>query len=103
MLIHDIRGFDWDEGNREKCQKHGVSLAEIEALLATPGLPVGPDVKHSVGETRFVAMGRNEAKRPLFVVFTFRARGGALLLRPLSARYMHAKEAARYEQEDPRI
>jgi hypothetical protein len=22
-------GFDWDDGNRAKCQKHGVSLGEI--------------------------------------------------------------------------
>jgi uncharacterized DUF497 family protein len=26
-------GFDWDAGNLEKCQKHGVSIAEIEAVL----------------------------------------------------------------------
>lgn len=26
-------GFDWDAGNRDKCQKHGVSIAEIEAFL----------------------------------------------------------------------
>ena len=28
-----VAGFDWDDGNREKCRKHGVSLAEIEALF----------------------------------------------------------------------
>ena len=26
--------FDWDDGNREKCQKHGVSVTEIEAFLS---------------------------------------------------------------------
>ena len=25
-----VAGFDWDHGNREKCQKHGVSVADIE-------------------------------------------------------------------------
>jgi uncharacterized DUF497 family protein len=25
--------YDWDVGNLAKCQKHGVSVAEIEALL----------------------------------------------------------------------
>jgi hypothetical protein len=25
--------YDWDAGNLAKCQKHGVSIAEIEALL----------------------------------------------------------------------
>jgi hypothetical protein len=29
-----VSGFDWDDGNRAKCQKHGVSIAEIEALFA---------------------------------------------------------------------
>jgi hypothetical protein len=28
-----IDGFDWDAANREKCSKHGVTIAEIEALL----------------------------------------------------------------------
>lgn len=26
-------GFDRDDGNLTKCQKHGVAVAEIEALL----------------------------------------------------------------------
>jgi uncharacterized DUF497 family protein len=25
-----LAGFDWDDGNREKCQKHGVALEEVE-------------------------------------------------------------------------
>jgi len=33
-----VAGFDWDEGNREKCRKHGVSLAEIEEILT--GIPL---------------------------------------------------------------
>jgi uncharacterized protein len=36
-----VSGFDWDEGNREKCRKQGVSIAEIEALLSG-GLRVAP-------------------------------------------------------------
>jgi hypothetical protein len=26
-----VVGLDWDAGNRKKCQKHGVTLEEIEA------------------------------------------------------------------------
>ena len=26
-----VNGFDWDEGNRKKCQKHGLTIAQIEA------------------------------------------------------------------------
>ena len=55
-----LAGFDWDEGNRGKCQKHGVSLDEIEDLfLGEPG--VAPDLKHSAQETRFIAAGRTTA------------------------------------------
>ena len=28
-----VSGFDWDEGNRGKCQKHGLSISQIEAFL----------------------------------------------------------------------
>src|SRR5260370_28929712 len=30
----EIAGFDWDEGNRSKCQKHGVSRAVIESMFS---------------------------------------------------------------------
>jgi hypothetical protein len=41
-----ISGFDWDDGNRAKCQHHGLSPAEVEALFERPVLIV-PDVAHS--------------------------------------------------------
>ena len=91
-------GFDWDEGNEEKCRKHGVSIAEIESLLR--GSPrVAPDLRHSVTEDRYVAVGRGARGRPMFVAFTLREKEGALLVRPVSARYMHRKESERYEEE----
>jgi hypothetical protein len=33
MSLPAIRGFDWDDGNRDKCQKHGMSIGEIEAVF----------------------------------------------------------------------
>jgi uncharacterized DUF497 family protein len=91
-------GFDWDAGNRDKCRKHGVSPDEIEALLS--GSPrVAPDLKHSLDEDRYIAVGRNEHGRAMFVVFTFRERDGKRLIRPLNARYMHKKEIAGYEKK----
>lgn len=93
-----IAGFDWDAGNRAKCVKHGVSIAEIEALFQ--GEPrIAPDTKHSTDEDRFIAAGRNGEGRPLFVAFTFRHDDAGLLIRPVSARYMHAKEAKAYEAQ----
>ena len=95
-----VAGFDWDAGNRGKCRKHGVSLAEIEALFEQP-LAIRPDDIHSASETRFIAVGRNGAGRWIFLVFTYRRRGGRTYIRPIGARYMHRKEIRHYEKENP--
>ena len=91
-----IAGFDWDVGNLTKCQQHGVPVAEIETLLSSDPR-VAPDPKHSAEEDQFIAVGRNSAGRALFVAFTLRTNDGQRLVRPVSARYMHEKEAQRYE------
>lgn len=93
-------GFDWDAGNRAKCHKHGVSAAELEGLFDRPLLIV-PDATHSGDEQRFRAIGKTELGRALFLVFTIRTHGGKRLIRPISARYMHAKEIGRYEKDNP--
>ena len=92
-----IAGFDWDEGNKAKCQKHGVSIEEIEAALANR-TRVAPDLKHSDEEQRFIAVERNHSGRPMFIAFTFRERKGQSLIRPVSARYMHKEEIEKYEK-----
>ena len=92
-------GFDWDGGNWPKCEKHGVSLAEIEGVLS--GQPaILPDFKHSQQETRFLAIGRTPEGRHVFVCFTVRDRQGERYLRPISARYMRPKEVESYEEEN---
>jgi uncharacterized protein len=93
-----VSGFDWDEGNRSKCQKHGLSIAEIEALFAN-GPRIAPDPKHSAAEDRLIAVGRTGAGRPVFVAFTLRTLGRGRLIRPVTARYMHAREVEAYEKE----
>jgi uncharacterized protein len=92
-----VAGFDWDEGNIAKCQKHGVSIEEIEAALKAHSR-VAPDMKHSVDEQRFIAVERNRQDRPMFIAFTLRERDGKLLIRPVSARYMHKEEIEKYEK-----
>jgi uncharacterized DUF497 family protein len=87
--------FDWDQGNWNKCQKHGVSIAEIETVFRGQPL-VAPDVFHSAAETRFVAIGRNAGGRLVFLIFTMRRRDGEELIPPVSARYMREKELRRY-------
>ncbi len=86
-----IAGFDWDDGNRDKCRKHGVTVQEIEALLRGDP-PLSGDVGHSDSGDRFVAVDCTPAGRALFVVFTLRLSAGQFIIRPVSARYMHRKE-----------
>lgn len=95
--METFSGLEWDDGNQLKCQGHGVSIEEIEAMFA--GEPrYSPDVAHSMVEQRYLATGRTAAGRALLVVFAIRDRDGRRYVRPISARYMHAKEAARYGQ-----
>ncbi len=91
-----IAGFDWDDGNWPKCDKHGVSRAEIEqVLLGEPAVMADPHP----GEPRMRAIGRTEAGRYVFLVFMFRTISSQTRLRPISARYMHQKEIDHYEQQ----
>jgi uncharacterized DUF497 family protein len=57
----EFAGFDWDRGNRKKCQKHGLSIAEIESLFDRPVM-ILPTAKHSGQETRFRAIGHTATK-----------------------------------------
>ncbi len=88
-------GFDWDSANTKKCQKHGVSIAEIEFLFMHDP-PVYPDLEHSEAESRYLAVGKNNVGRYIAVVFTYRQHEEAVIVRPISARYMHRKEISRY-------
>jgi uncharacterized protein len=98
----EFDGFDWDGGNREKCQKHGVSLAEIESVFACPVI-ILPDKENLQGERRFRAIGSTLRGRRAFVVFTWHSGPISKLLRPISARYMHLEEVADYEKAYPHI
>lgn len=91
----EIAGFDWDEGNWPKCGKHGVSRAEIEQVfLGDPAVMPDP----YPDEPRLRAIGRTAAGRYVFAVFMFRTVDDRTWLRPISARYMHAKEVEHYER-----
>jgi uncharacterized DUF497 family protein len=96
----EFAGFDWDDGNREKCAKHGVSITEIESVFGRPLLVI-PDLAHSLGEERLRIIGRAGSGRHIFVVFTLRTRTTGAYVRPISARYMHRKEVVTYEEANP--
>lgn len=89
-------GFDWDEGNARKNDKHGVTKAEVEQVFLNSPLIVAEDVKHSQHEVRLHALGRTDGDRWLQITFTERRNG--TLIRPISARVMSRKERAVYAQ-----
>ncbi len=91
-------GIEWDKGNLEKCQKHGVSIPEIEAVLLSKSTTVLPDVKHSYAEERFWGIGKTSAGRSVFLTFTLRYSPQGVCARAISARYMHRKEVEHYEK-----
>lgn len=93
-----IAGFDWDAGNARKNDKHGVSMAESEQVFFNAPLLLLADAKHSQQEARHHALGRTDEGRFLHIAFTLRAAG--TLIRVISARDMHRKERAIYEQAD---
>jgi uncharacterized DUF497 family protein len=94
----NVAGFEWDDGNRLKCQKHGVSEITIESVFRG-SIAVMPDPAHSKSEERFNAIGMSDDRRWIFLVFTLRTRHGRQFVRPISARFMHKKEVEHYEKE----
>ncbi len=91
-----ITGFNWDEGNIRKNEKHGVSMAEAEQTFFNAPLLLLEDIKHSRQEPRFHALGKTDDIRLLHITFTLRRAGEQV--RVISARNMHRKERAIYEK-----
>ena len=94
--LRKISGFDWDGGNARKNEKHGVTMAEAEQFFFNAPLLLLEDAGHSQKEPRFHALGKTDDERTLHITFTLRQSG--LLIRVISARDMHRKERAVYEQ-----
>jgi uncharacterized protein len=93
-----VTGFDWDAGNARKNDKHDVSMAEAEQMFFNASLLLLDDVAHSQRELRVHALGNTDEGRTLHITFTLRKAGQ--LIRVISARDMHRKERAIYDQAD---
>jgi uncharacterized DUF497 family protein len=91
-----VIGFEWDEGNARKNERHGVSMAEAEQVFFNSPLLLLPDPKHSESEPRLHALGKRTAGRRLHITPTLRVSG--TMIRVISARDMHRKERMIYEQ-----
>jgi uncharacterized DUF497 family protein len=86
----------------EVTEPNGLSIALIESLFARP-LAVVPSAADLREESRYCAVGQTGNGRRVFLVFTLRRKGDKQLIRPISARYMHKKEIASYEKENPGV
>lgn len=94
-MSNTIAGFQWDSHNWQKCGKHGVKKHAIEALFQSI-FAVYPDPNRI--ETRFRAIGKTQNGRTIFVVFRLIEAHDKILIRPISARFMHKKELLHYEK-----
>lgn len=92
-----VVGFDWDEGNARKNERHGVSQSEAEEIFFDPRLFVAPDPTHSAAELRFHALGSTLDARRLHITFTLRR--DSTLIRVISVRNMHRKEKHIYDSQ----
>ena len=96
--LRSITGFNWDDGNARKNDKHGVSMAEAEQVFFNAPLSLLEDSAHSQQEPRLHALGKTDDGRTLHISFTLRQSG--TWVRVISARDMHRKERVIYEQTD---
>lgn len=96
-FLHDIDGFDWDEGNQEKnWKRHKVHAAECEEMFFNKSFLIHVDRMHSKTEQRFHALGQTDKKRRLFVAFTMRRNK----IRVISARDQSDRERREYAKAE---
>ena len=87
--------FEWDpEKAAANLDRHGVSFKEASTVFGDPLGRIVDDPRHSVGERRFVLMGRSDQQRLLAVMFTERRE----VVRLISARRATRRERKDYEE-----
>ncbi len=86
--------FEWNpEKEQANIEKHGVDFAEAATVFGDPLELTIADPDHSVGEFRFLSMGRSSRNRILVVSYTERQER----IRIVSARVASPKERRQYE------
>lgn len=85
---------DWDpEKARSNLSKHGVRFADAELVFSDPFMLSVQD-NDSIGEQRFVGIGRDATDKILVVVYTIYAER----IRLISARKATKREVYSYEE-----
>jgi uncharacterized protein len=91
--------FEWDRAKAAaNLLKHGVSFEEAATVFADPQGLDGHDLRHSVGEARFLRIGKSVAGRVLIVAYTVRRRDNEEIIRIISSRQASKKERTFYGQ-----
>ena len=93
-VVGKVFEFEWDKGNIDKNKKHNVDNREAEEVFFDGNKIVLKDKVHSKKEDRFIALGKTEKDRLLYVVFTKRGKK----IRIVSARDINKKEVKLYEE-----
>lgn len=89
----DATEFEWDAGNADKIWlRHRVSSPEAEQVFFNRPWAVAEDQSHSRDEIKQFALGRTDAGRLLFLVYTLRGEK----VRIISAREMTRRERKEY-------
>lgn len=87
--------FEWDKSNAGHVRdRHDIEPHECEQVFFNLPLVLAQDVKHSGVESRYYLMGRTDADRLLFIVFTLRASK----IRIVTARPLNRKERKIYHE-----
>ena len=89
--------FEWDAHKAAaNLAKHGVAFEEAATVFGDPDALDGPDIQHSVGEARFLRLGRSVLGHVLIVAYTLRTSDHVETIRIISARRASRKERAAY-------
>ena len=88
--------FEWDPNKAaSNKRKHGVTFDEAESVFYDEFSRVIPDPDSSMGEERFIIMGRSEQHNTLVVCHCY--RGSDEKIRIISARKAERRERKQYE------
>jgi len=87
--------FSWDENkNKSNIQKHGISFVEAMTVFDDYDALYKPDLAHSIGEERFIIVGRSRYLRLLVVCHCYRENDR--IIRIISARKATKSESLQY-------
>ncbi len=94
VVLFQLLEFEWDEWNiRKNRLKHGTLTDEIERAFTDPYKKIFIDILHSKREDRYIAIGKTNKDRVLYIVFTVRNKKR---VRVISARDLNRKERNLY-------